>query len=451
MSSRVDRYGGSGSFGDPRSDSRRSQEERQRRFARQHRPGDVVYGVPVQPGPRRLTWVDINGHLLLADIGDATAALLCFTVEATEPEIVLKIHTNQNAPSGGSSSANAGGATFTGGHVPVESPAGGILPNGLLSDGSLPGGFASGGVPPNGFQLGESPPDGFPSGGYLPEGYLPEEFLPGADSAAGGLSEVELEALALGRLSASASGANAHGAPVLPPSRLATLYSAARSAMDRHLAEVLWPRLGPPQARAQLSREKRKAAFATHLAESPVAAERANALFGAMGLLAPALNRFADMYKASAALMLHLPWLDPEARALDCLLLIDEQAGQESILPPPPENRNDPFAAYPLDPDVLARILLGGQGIEARLVYGCLRRDMGRMLCEVSIRPGEITARLLAQNPEALAQHIRLVGEYPLAPPGVSISSVERLPEDATAPLQALLAVVMASRLSRIV
>ena len=90
MTSRVSGY--SDGFEDGRPDFCDQQERRRRRFIKEYRRGDTVYGVPVRPGPGQLTWVDINGHLLLADIGSNTQVpVLRFQVEAVEPEIILKI------------------------------------------------------------------------------------------------------------------------------------------------------------------------------------------------------------------------------------------------------------------------------------------------------------------------------------------------------------------------
>ncbi len=321
MTSRINGY--SAGFGDAPRDPPQERELRRRRFAAEHKPGDIVFGTPLRPGPDRLTWVDIDGHPLLADIGTPEGfPLLSFVVEAVEPEIVLKLR-----------------------------------------------------------------PD----------------------------------------------------AASVTPARAAALYAAARAAVDERLAAELWPDL-PPDA----GRNDRRNAFFQHLAESPETRERSQALAGALGLLAPALHRFAALNKARAARLAHLPWLEAGAREIDCLILLNEKPA--TVVDTPEEN-----TPYALDPDYLADQFTA-QRLSARLLYGCVLPGTGRVLCEVNARLAALSARLFAEDPEALREHMRTRGATCLlAPPGARLDHLGPLPGGATDPLALLTAEVAASRLSRTV
>ncbi len=324
MTSRINEY--TAGFGDAPRDLRQERERRRRRFAAEHQPGDIVRGTPLRPGPDKLTWVDIDGHPLLADIGSPEGfPLLSFVVEAVEPEIILKLR-------------------------------------------------------------------------------------PGP-------------------------------APVTP-ARAAALYAAARAAMDERLAADLWPGLSP-----DASRSERRDAFFQHLVESPEARERAQALAGALGLLAPALHRFAALNKARAARLAHLPWLEAGARETDCLILLSENP---ATMDGPEES-----APYALDPDqfpVRFSVRFPGQGVTVRLLYGCALPGPGRVLCEVDARPAALSARLFAEEPHALRKYMRARGATCLlAPPGARLDHLGPLPGGATDPLALLTAEVVASRLNRTV
>lgn len=339
MSSRINGYGGgsaahqAGQRPGQQQGPQQGQEERRSRFVARYQPGDVVYGVPLGPGPGSLTWVDIGGHSLLADIGpyqpDSGTPLYCFLVERVQPEIVLKLH---------------------------------------------------------------------------------------ADDAHS-------------RASHSRSGL---------PARAASLYLAARSAMERHLAGALWPDLAQAGA---ATRQARRNAFLKHLDESAEARKLAELVNASLHLLEPLLARFAALNRVASAHLIHAPWLDAEATELDCLVLV--QAGDAPLLGGAP---------YNLDPDALAQV----PGLEVRCIYGCLRPDTGRMVCEAHFRPTGATARLLAEAPDALralAANLSAQGaeqgEFPLVPPGTTLSEIGPLAGHALAPLDAVLAVVGAARLRR--
>lgn len=132
------------------------------------------------------------------------------------------------------------------------------------------------------------------------------------------------------RLLAAGDGA---GTPPPSPARLAADYAAARDRLDARLAEALFPAWIPPGAPDRpVTAAARHGAFAAHVADNADTADLFLACQRARLALLPVLR----MAHAGATL-LHVPWLCPTARALDC-----------AILPPRSEGEG------------LVRILLGG-------------------------------------------------------------------------------------------
>ncbi|MEG6504572.1 hypothetical protein [Nitratidesulfovibrio sp. 1201_IL3209] len=134
--------------------------------------------------------------------------------------------------------------------------------------------------------------------------------------------------------------AEGDGAAVPPPSpaRLAADYATARDRLDARLAKALFPAWGastapnpPPTAAA------RHAALAAHVAEDAETAALFLACQRARLALLPVLRAAHP-----GVTLLHLPWLCPTARALDC-----------AVLPPQPESTGGG----------LTRILLGGMPV----------------------------------------------------------------------------------------
>lgn len=317
MTNRIEHHGGAG-FHSTGQDSDRQREERRRRFAARYAPGDIVYGAPLRPGPGNLTWVDIGGHSLLADIGTAAKSLYCFQVERVDPEIVLKL--------------------FHG---------------------------------------------------------------------------------------------DPHSRPGRPE-RAAQLYNAARSAMERHLATEFWPQA------SSLSTAEARIAFLGHLRTSSKAAELAAMVSGGAALLAPLLARFSALNQLAAARLVHLPWLDSQCTALDCLVQLYPDSIVQFSSPLP-----DAQSAYALDPESLAV----QDGLHARLTYGAIHPTIGRLVCELAF-PGA-RARMRVEKPDALRTLALDNGAYPLLPSGSTLDEIAPLPPYAQAPLDAVLAVVSASRLRK--
>lgn len=132
------------------------------------------------------------------------------------------------------------------------------------------------------------------------------------------------------RLLAEGDGA---GAPPPSPARLAADYAAARDRLDARLAEALFPAWIPPGAPGRpVTAAARHGAFAAHVAENADTADLFLACQRARLALLPTLRAAHP-----GVALLHLPWLCPTARALDC-----------AILPPRAEGEG------------LVRILLGG-------------------------------------------------------------------------------------------
>ena len=123
------------------------------------------------------------------------------------------------------------------------------------------------------------------------------------------------------------------GAPPPSPARLAADYAAARDRLDVRLAGVLFPAWNPPGAPDRpVTAAARHGAFAAHVADNADTADLFLACQRARLALLPTLRAAHP-----GVVLLHLPWLCPTARALDC-----------AILPPRAEGEG------------LVRILLGG-------------------------------------------------------------------------------------------
>jgi hypothetical protein len=83
---------GSGGSGGGHSGQNATPEERRRRFAARHRPGDIVRGRVLKAEGKELTWIGFEGTELLvpALAGCPPGSLAVFRIEAVAPEIVLK-------------------------------------------------------------------------------------------------------------------------------------------------------------------------------------------------------------------------------------------------------------------------------------------------------------------------------------------------------------------------
>lgn len=68
-------------------------QDRAVRFRKGRKPGDVIQGVFVRPGPPGHGWVEVDGHPLLArlDAEPAQGQVLHFVIERLEPEIMLRL------------------------------------------------------------------------------------------------------------------------------------------------------------------------------------------------------------------------------------------------------------------------------------------------------------------------------------------------------------------------
>lgn len=176
-------------------------------------------------------------------------------------------------------------------------------------------------------------------------------------------------------------GRGGHGAPPLSPARLAAAYATARDRLDARLADALFPAWAGEDA--PLTAHARHAAFAAHVAEDAETAQlfvqSTRARLALLAVLGAALPGVA---------LLHLPWLCPRCRALDC-----------AVIPPP---------ADPARAGGLVRVLLGGTRTDTAdavpgqhgrfLLHGLLRPAMPN-LADRQDRPARLAFRVMGHCP----------------------------------------------------
>lgn len=212
--------------------------------------------------------------------------------------------------------------------------------------------------------------------------------------------------------------------PPPSPARLAADYAAARDRLDARLAGTLFPAWSAPTApNPPVTAAARHGAFAAHVAEDAETAALFLACQRARLALLPVLRAAHP-----GVTLLHLPWLCPTARALDC-----------AVLPPRPDSTGGG----------LTRILLGGlPAMPATTGHPDLPFP-GRFLLHGLLRaatpeaPARLAFRVMAEHPGgigALPEPLLSALSALSAPLETALLSTGPLPAGPSDPLGLLLA-----------
>jgi len=230
------------------------------------------------------------------------------------------------------------------------------------------------------------------------------------------------------------------GPPPPSPARLAADYAAARDRLDARLAEALFPAWIPPGAPGRPATAAAcHGAFAAHVAENADTADLFLACQRARLALLPTLRAAHP-----GVALLHLPWLCPMARALDCAIVPPRTEGEGlvrilmgGVPAPAPEacpNADGPHAgASPTLPGSPGRFLLHGllrpaaSGMPARFAF--------RVMAERTAGSGGLD-RLLEPLVDQLAEAMPAT----VASIDVALLSTGPLPPGPADPLGLLLA-----------
>ena len=231
------------------------------------------------------------------------------------------------------------------------------------------------------------------------------------------------------------------GTPPPSPARLAADYAAARDRLDARLAEALFPAWIQPGAPDRpVTAAARHGAFAAHVADN---ADTADLFLGCQRARLALLPTLRGAHPG--VVLLHLPWLCPTARALDCAMVPPRAEGEGlvrvllgGVPAPTPEacpDADGPHAgASPPLPGSPGRFLLHGllrpaaSGVPARFAF--------RVMAE---RPARLDG-LLEPLMDQLTQAMPATAANPAVAPDVALLSTGPLPPGPADPLGLLLA-----------
>ncbi len=209
--------------------------------------------------------------------------------------------------------------------------------------------------------------------------------------------------------------------PPPSPARLAADYAAARDRLDARLAGALFPAWSASGAPAPpVTAAARHGAFAAHVAEDAETAALFLACQRARLALLPVLRAAHP-----GVTLLHLPWLCPTARALDC-----------AVLPPRPDSTGGR----------LTRILLGGLPVVPATAGHPDLPFPGRFLLHGLLRaatpeaPARLAFRVMAEHPDSIGALPEPLLSALSAPLETALLSTGPLPAGPSDPLGLLLA-----------